>query len=63
MSSTVVTYENLIQAIEDSKRSIDICIPCTDYYRQRTDWDETTIEYISASDLIERLREMQNDCP
>lgn len=58
MSTTkkTIDLEKLIEQVEAATRKLDICVPCTDYYRRREDWSETTIEYVDACALIDGLR-------
>lgn len=58
-----IDLETLIEQVDAAKRKLDVCVPCTDYYRRRDDWSETTIEYVDADTLICGLKALADSIP
>lgn len=57
----MIDVDALIQAIKESTRIIDVCVPSQDYYSSGNDWQRDTIHYIEARDLVEALEKMKNE--
>lgn len=55
-----IVIEQLIQAIQDATISVDVMVPDTDYYAQRGNSRETSIDVVCPHKLIEALKEIYN---
>jgi hypothetical protein len=57
----MISLEQLIEAIENSKQTIAVCVPSSDYYARQDDWERERLEYISPSLLLQNLQEMMKE--
>lgn len=51
-----ISLDALIDAIETSTRSMTICVPSCDYYRDRREWTEETLNYVDPYLLLALLK-------
>ena len=52
--------EDLIECIEKSTQSMEIHVPCNDYYARRGDSQTETITFVNANRLVAELKKLQD---
>ena len=55
---TPLYVEDLIEIIQSSKKTYEVCVRSTDYYSRSTDFNITDIELIDPYTLIDMLQDL-----
>lgn len=55
---TPLYVEDLIEIIQASKKTYDVCVRSTDYYSRSTDFNITDIELVDPRTLIDMLQDL-----
>lgn len=55
----MIDFAMLREAIENSKQTIAVCVPSSDYYARGDDWERERLEYICPRLLLQNLEEME----
>ena len=53
----MIDLHTLYDIIDESTKTIEICIPDQDYYARRDDWTRTDLTYICPYALLQKLAE------